>query len=152
MGFRDSEEKRLKEDPNLELGDVTTVNMTMMKVCLQIDLFDYKIIMLTFLQGGVQWNVVPSELCVSFDIRVPPTLDLEKFDAQLVQWVKDAGEDITFEWHQKVSSLFKFLLYLKFHSYRQWDKALLALKMEKAFGGIHFPNLAKKSMNLSFLF
>ncbi|KAB7493848.1 Aminoacylase-1 [Armadillidium nasatum] len=30
MSFRDSEEKRLKSDPNLDLGDVTTVNLTIL--------------------------------------------------------------------------------------------------------------------------
>uniref|UniRef100_A0A672KX86 N-acyl-aliphatic-L-amino acid amidohydrolase n=1 Tax=Sinocyclocheilus grahami TaxID=75366 RepID=A0A672KX86_SINGR len=39
------------------LGDVTTVNMTMVK-------------------GGVAYNVIPAEMDVSFDLRIPPTVNL----------------------------------------------------------------------------
>ena len=40
------------------LGDVTTVNMTMVK-------------------GGVAYNVIPAEMEVSFDLRIPPTVNLQ---------------------------------------------------------------------------
>lgn len=49
---------RLKSDSGLTLGDVTSLNMTM-------------------LEGGVSFNVVPSEMAASFDIRIPPTVDLK---------------------------------------------------------------------------
>lgn len=49
---------RLKSDSSLTLGDVTSLNMTM-------------------LEGGVSFNVVPSEMAASFDIRIPPTVDLK---------------------------------------------------------------------------
>ena len=39
------------------LGDVTTVNMTMVN-------------------GGVAYNVIPAEMDVSFDMRIPPTVNL----------------------------------------------------------------------------
>ncbi|KAL7641475.1 UNVERIFIED_CONTAM: hypothetical protein RMT77_007346 [Armadillidium vulgare] len=78
MSFRDSEEKRLKSDPNLDLGDVTTVN-------------------LTILGGGVQYNVVPAELNAGFDIRIPPTVNLKEFDKTIRDWCKEAGEDVTIE-------------------------------------------------------
>ena len=32
LAFRDQEEERLKKDPKLALGDVTTVNLTMLEV------------------------------------------------------------------------------------------------------------------------
>lgn len=49
---------RLKSDSSLTLGDVTSLNLTM-------------------LEGGVSFNVVPSEMAVGFDIRIPPTVDLK---------------------------------------------------------------------------
>jgi len=82
MDFRDSEENRLKSDPNKKLGDVTTVNMTI-------------------LGGGVQPNVVPAELTAVFDIRVTPTVDLEAFEEQLRQWCKDVGEGVHLKFLQQ---------------------------------------------------
>lgn len=49
---------RLKSDTRLTLGDVTSLNLTM-------------------LEGGVSFNVVPSEMAAGFDIRIPPTVDLK---------------------------------------------------------------------------
>ena len=67
---------------SLTLGDVTTVN-------------------LTFMSGGVQMNVVPNEFTVGFDIRITPTTPLDKFEAMLNQWIKDAGSDIEVKYEQK---------------------------------------------------
>jgi len=75
MAFRDEEEKRLKENPHLQLGDVTTVNLTM-------------------LEGGVQFNVVPACLSVGFDIRIPPSVDLGAFEGRLRGWCGAAGEGV----------------------------------------------------------
>ena len=41
-------------NPSLKLGDVTSLNVNV-------------------LNGGVQFNVVPSEMCIKADIRVTPT-------------------------------------------------------------------------------
>lgn len=49
---------RLNTSECLTLGDVTTVNMTMVK-------------------GGVAYNVIPSEMDISFDLRIPPTVNLQ---------------------------------------------------------------------------
>lgn len=49
---------RLNISECLTLGDVTTVNMTMVK-------------------GGVAYNVIPAEMDVSFDLRIPPTVNLQ---------------------------------------------------------------------------
>ena len=78
----------------LKLGDVTTVNMTMMS-------------------GGVQQNVVPNQfkvkiiqilvssykcsLQLGFDIRITPTTDIDSFEKQLAQWTEEAGGDIEME-------------------------------------------------------
>ncbi|KAJ1964389.1 adenylate cyclase [Dispira parvispora] len=70
LDFRAKEEQRLlhdvKEDgqSRLRLGDVTTVNLTM-------------------LNCGKQVNVVPECAEASFDIRVCPTVDLVQFEAWL---------------------------------------------------------------------
>ena len=49
---------RLNSDSSLTIGDVTSLNLTM-------------------LEGGVSFNVVPSEMAASFDVRIPPTVDLK---------------------------------------------------------------------------
>jgi len=53
LEFREQEKKRLEENPELTLGDVTTVNLTLM-------------------EGGVQVNVVPDKFVLNFDIRISP--------------------------------------------------------------------------------
>ena len=62
MDYRDTQEKKMNES-NCPIGEVTTVNLTM-------------------LNGGVQYNVVPDKLQVGFDMRVTPLYDLEQFDKE----------------------------------------------------------------------
>uniref|UniRef100_A0A8B9HM50 Peptidase M20 dimerisation domain-containing protein n=1 Tax=Astyanax mexicanus TaxID=7994 RepID=A0A8B9HM50_ASTMX len=64
------------------LGDVTTVNMTMVN-------------------GGVAYNVIPAEMDVSFDMRIPPTVNLQEFEEQIKAWCAEAGEGITYKFAQK---------------------------------------------------
>uniref|UniRef100_A0AAQ5WWJ6 N-acyl-aliphatic-L-amino acid amidohydrolase n=1 Tax=Amphiprion ocellaris TaxID=80972 RepID=A0AAQ5WWJ6_AMPOC len=78
LDFREKEKHRLNTSECFTLGDVTTVNMTMVK-------------------GGVAYNVIPAEMDVSFDLRIPPT----DFERQIKQWCKEAGEDVTYEFAQK---------------------------------------------------
>uniref|UniRef100_A0A8C8DPL3 N-acyl-aliphatic-L-amino acid amidohydrolase n=1 Tax=Oryzias sinensis TaxID=183150 RepID=A0A8C8DPL3_9TELE len=59
LDFREKEKQRLNTSECFTLGDVTTVNMTMVK-------------------GGVAYNVIPAEMDVSFDLRIPPTVNLQK--------------------------------------------------------------------------
>ncbi|XP_014782659.1 aminoacylase-1 isoform X1 [Octopus bimaculoides] len=82
LSLRDEEEKRLKSNPNLVLGDVTSVNLTMV-------------------EGGLQHNVVPSRFTVCFDIRVPPSVDPVQFEEKLNNLCKEAGEGLTLEYVQK---------------------------------------------------
>ncbi|XP_071529982.1 aminoacylase-1-like isoform X2 [Panulirus ornatus] len=82
LNFRDQEQQKLKEHQDLHLGDVITLNLTM-------------------LQGGVQFNVVPPELSVGFDIRIPPTQDLGKLEEMIKKWIKEVGEDVTYEFQKK---------------------------------------------------
>ncbi|XP_048449552.1 aminoacylase-1 [Rhincodon typus] len=83
LDFREKEKKRLDLSQCLTLGDVTTINLTL-------------------LQGGVAFNVVPEEMMASFDIRIPPTVDLEAFEEQIKTWCQAAGDGVAYEFHQKI--------------------------------------------------
>uniref|UniRef100_A0A673MRQ7 N-acyl-aliphatic-L-amino acid amidohydrolase n=1 Tax=Sinocyclocheilus rhinocerous TaxID=307959 RepID=A0A673MRQ7_9TELE len=78
LEFREKEKHR----ECFTLGDVTTVNMTMVK-------------------GGVAYNVVPAEMDVSFDLRIPPTVNLQEFEEKIKAWCKVAGEDVTYDFAQE---------------------------------------------------
>lgn len=82
LDFRASEKQRLDTSECFTLGDVTTVNMTMVN-------------------GGVAYNVVPAEMDVSFDLRIPPTVNLQEFEEQIKAWCAEAGEGITYKFAQK---------------------------------------------------
>ncbi|XP_015775121.1 PREDICTED: aminoacylase-1-like, partial [Acropora digitifera] len=69
---------RLDSNPELRLGDVTTVNWTVS-------------------EGGVQPNVVPSDMSSVFDIRITPTTDIEEFEKMIKRWCEEAGEGVDFE-------------------------------------------------------
>lgn len=84
LSFRKSEETRLQVNPCMHLGDVTTLN-------------------LTILEGGVQPNVVPQEFLATFDIRIPPSVNLLEFEKQLDSWCAAAGDGVTYEFLQKKS-------------------------------------------------
>uniref|UniRef100_A0A8C4QQX1 N-acyl-aliphatic-L-amino acid amidohydrolase n=1 Tax=Eptatretus burgeri TaxID=7764 RepID=A0A8C4QQX1_EPTBU len=77
LGFRESEKAKLERN-RMNLGDVTTVNLTLV-------------------QGGFQVNVVPSEFTAMFDIRITPSTDIQEFEEQIKTWCKDAGDDVTYE-------------------------------------------------------
>jgi aminoacylase len=72
----------------LKLGDVATLN-------------------LTALEGGVKsadgkqfaLNVIPTDAMAGFDIRLPPSLPLEKFESMLKEWTK--AEGVTYEFVYK---------------------------------------------------
>ena len=78
LEFRAQEKARLEANPNLTLGDVTTLNLTLM-------------------QGGVQVNVVPDKFVLNFDIRITPTTNIVQFEAMLRGWLAEAGSDIDLE-------------------------------------------------------
>jgi len=82
LKFRDEQEAKLKSDPSLCLGDVTTVNFTMAR-------------------GGVQHNVVPAELAATFDVRLTPLMELQEFDRQVNEWIREAGEGVSIDYFQK---------------------------------------------------
>lgn len=77
LAFRESEKQRMERE-NLKLGDVSTLNLTM-------------------IEGGVQYNVVPAEMRAIFDIRLSEGLSREELLKKVDGWCKDAGEGVNFE-------------------------------------------------------
>ncbi|XP_031625543.1 aminoacylase-1-like [Contarinia nasturtii] len=82
MNFRKKEAEKLENNPELTLGDVTTVNMTILK-------------------GGAQGNVVPPELNVTFDIRIANDIKLNDFEKMINQWCEEAGGNIELNYSHK---------------------------------------------------
>jgi aminoacylase len=63
-----------------KLGDVTTLNVTMLKGGVSVD-------------GGKTYslNVVPTEMEAGFDVRICPSLATSEFKAKLDEWCSDEG-------------------------------------------------------------
>lgn len=57
--------------------------------------------LLSLFQGGVQTNVIPEELTAVFDLRLPPTVDHEEFEATIKRWCEEAGQDVTYSFEEK---------------------------------------------------
>lgn len=74
MDYRAEQKARLS-DPSVKLGDVNSVNLTM-------------------IQGGVQMNVLPSSLAVTFDCRLNPKVSYDEFKDLLNKWCEEAGESV----------------------------------------------------------
>jgi len=75
LAYRETEKARLEANPSFTLGDVTSVNLTIM-------------------EGGVQVNVVPEKFILNFDIRITPTTNISEFESMLRGWLDEAGSDI----------------------------------------------------------
>nr|XP_045582467.1 aminoacylase-1-like [Procambarus clarkii] len=82
LGYREEQLQKLKNNSNLKLGDVTTINLTVLK-------------------GGVQTNVVPAELYAEFDVRICAS-DIDTFEERIQAWCKAAGEDVLYAVKQKI--------------------------------------------------
>ncbi|XP_011638967.1 aminoacylase-1 [Pogonomyrmex barbatus] len=88
MDFRASEKAKLPDLKNeitkwvTMLGNVTSVNLTK-------------------IWGGVQTNVVPTDLYAMFDIRLAPSVDHEEFEATIKRWCEEAGPDVTYSFEEK---------------------------------------------------
>ncbi|XP_045474119.1 aminoacylase-1-like [Harmonia axyridis] len=80
--FRKTQQKLLKDNPTWTIGDVTTINCTMMS-------------------GGVQSNVVPPEMIIVIDCRMPVTIDIQKWEETIHKWCAEAGSDIYITYSQK---------------------------------------------------
>ncbi|XP_051154223.1 aminoacylase-1-like [Leptopilina boulardi] len=72
--FRNAEQEKLK-NPKIRIGNVTSINLTMIK-------------------GGVQINVIPKEFSAGFDIRLAADVNHEKFEKMIQKWCDDAGDGV----------------------------------------------------------
>ncbi|EDW03378.1 GH11206 [Drosophila grimshawi] len=82
MQLRKQQVARLENNPELKIGDVTTINLTR-------------------IGGGVQSNVVPPELTAGFDCRLALDVNHDEFITQLNTWMAEAGGGIELEFDQK---------------------------------------------------
>lgn len=82
MDFREQEVRKLENNPDWTVGDVTTINLTVIK-------------------GGLQTNVVPPLLTIGFDVRLAVTQSHEEFEALINQWCEEAGGNIEIYFESK---------------------------------------------------
>ncbi|EDW04843.1 GH11748 [Drosophila grimshawi] len=82
MQLRKQQVACLENNPELKIGDVTTINLTR-------------------IGGGVQSNVVPPELTAGFDCRLALDVNHDEFITQLNTWMSEAGGGIELEFDQK---------------------------------------------------
>lgn len=81
MSWREGEKLRMKSG-NLNPGDVTSINLTLMN-------------------GGCQVNIVPPELTVGFDVRLSIEVDDSIMFKTITKWCEEAGEGVTVEFINK---------------------------------------------------
>ncbi|CAH2006394.1 unnamed protein product [Acanthoscelides obtectus] len=80
--FRKTQQDKLTDNPDMTLGDVTTVNVTK-------------------LNGGVQNNVIPPEFTFVMDSRIALSVDLQKYEEMLNRWCQEAGQGVHFKVDKK---------------------------------------------------
>uniref|UniRef100_A0A1I8NC79 N-acyl-aliphatic-L-amino acid amidohydrolase n=1 Tax=Musca domestica TaxID=7370 RepID=A0A1I8NC79_MUSDO len=85
MTYRQGQEEILAKDPTKHVGDVTTINLTMVN-------------------GGIQSNVVPAMLEACFDMRIATDVNLKEYEQQLRQWCEEAGGGIEWEWLVRIDT------------------------------------------------
>lgn len=107
---------------------MTTINLTKVKVNnprLFIMIFFYPSVAWFFFKGGVQSNVVPSEMVASmtnvfvhyelavylaslsaFDVRITPHQSLDDFDKMIKGWMNEISPDIRLEFEQVITERF----------------------------------------------
>lgn len=88
MVFREEQEKILNADEGCKhgdmkkrkLGDVTTINLTVLKSGVSSD-------------GGQTYalNVIPTEATAGFDMRISPNMDMAQLEAMLNEWCAEEG-------------------------------------------------------------
>lgn len=84
--YRSAQERKLEENPDLLLGDVTTLNITQIK-------------------GGKQRNVLPPVVEVTVDIRIAITEDLVEFEEMINRWAKTSGEGVEIDFLVKEGNI-----------------------------------------------
>ncbi|XP_037936846.1 aminoacylase-1-like [Teleopsis dalmanni] len=83
MQLREESEDRLKRNPELTLGDVTSINLTRVS-------------------GGVQSNVIPPQMVACFDCRLALDVNHTEFEAKLKKFCEEAGGGIDIEYEHKL--------------------------------------------------
>ncbi|KAK4878649.1 hypothetical protein RN001_011155 [Aquatica leii] len=61
---------------------------------------EYITVNVTQIQGGTEPNVLPSEIKMSVNCRLPPTVPLKHWNKMLDAWCKEAGDDVWAEYLQ----------------------------------------------------
>jgi aminoacylase len=82
FAYRDAQVEKLNNNPDLTIGDVTTINVTM-------------------INGGVLSNVVPPDFTIMTDFRLAVDVDHQEFENMFKRWCVDSGENIEYEWDLK---------------------------------------------------
>ncbi|CAI2734539.1 unnamed protein product [Schistosoma spindalis] len=130
--FRKEEQLRLENSlGKLTLGDITTVNMTM-------------------INGGVQHNVVPEQLSASFDIRLTPSLSLDDFKKKLDQWALNAGGHIERGVYPQVKNCsneirtYSFFSIFSIYSFRKEEQ----LRLENSLGKLTLGDITTVNMTM----
>ncbi|CAK1555258.1 unnamed protein product [Leptosia nina] len=82
MDLRHESKKKLEENPDLTIGDVTTINLTM-------------------IEGGIQDNVIPEKFTATFDLRLALSVNFVEFENMIKSWCKEAGANVKYEFNQK---------------------------------------------------
>lgn len=68
----------MKENPDLTIGDVSTINLTMLEGCLQR-------------------NILPPDITMSINGRLSTSLDVEEFERDVRKWCDEAGKNVDLE-------------------------------------------------------
>lgn len=80
--FRKSQQKLLEDNPDLDLGDVTSINVTK-------------------INGGKQRNVLPAFIELTVDIRMALDVNLEEFESMINSWTKECKRKVDVEFVTK---------------------------------------------------
>ncbi|KAK5575943.1 hypothetical protein RB653_007078 [Dictyostelium firmibasis] len=68
-----------------KLGDVTSLNLTVLKAGIPVDN-----------SNNFSYNVIPTQAEAGFDIRIPPTVNLDEFLNQIKEWTAEEGLSFKF--------------------------------------------------------
>ncbi|EGC38242.1 hypothetical protein DICPUDRAFT_53427 [Dictyostelium purpureum] len=88
LAFRQEQSEKLHKcdhECGKKLGDVTSLNLTVLKAGIPQDH-----------SNNYSYNVVPTQAEAGFDIRIPPTVNLEEFLQQLKDWTAEEGLSFKF--------------------------------------------------------
>uniref|UniRef100_A0A0N5C2W2 N-acyl-aliphatic-L-amino acid amidohydrolase n=1 Tax=Strongyloides papillosus TaxID=174720 RepID=A0A0N5C2W2_STREA len=82
LEFRKSEKEKLESNPTYNLGDVSTLNVTI-------------------INGGVQPNCLPTEFEMTIDMRINPNYDFDEIERMINGWANEAGKNVEIQYLQK---------------------------------------------------